>query len=127
MHKSHISFHWVLSWFCRTNSWSISYDTIFEHAPLPQANFDPKYITNQYAHRNAALNPDTLLPPKLWIWSITMRSGSVTMLRAFGQMTTIENFDQSWQITPSSSYKGADFKNTCSSSLKLLPFAAAAA
>ena len=90
-------------------------------------NFDTKYITNRYAHRNAALNPDTLLPPKLWIWSITMRSGSVTMLRAFGQMTTIENFDQSWQITPSSSYKGADFKNTCSSSLKLLPFAAAAA
>ena len=87
----------------------------------------PKCITNQYAHRNAALNPSTLLPPKLWIWSITVRSGSVTMLQAFGQMTTIENFDQSWQITPRSPYKGADFKNTCSSSWKLLPFAAAVA
>ena len=82
MHKSHISFHWVLSWFCRTNFWSISYEKIFEHAPLPQANFDSKCITNQYAHRKAADNPSTLLPPKLWTSSIMVRSGSVTMLRA---------------------------------------------
>ena len=65
MHKSHISFHWVLSWFCRINFWSISYETIFEHAPLPQANFDSKCITNQYAHRKAAYNPSTLLSLKL--------------------------------------------------------------